>query len=270
MIGIPMRSSWGTFITLVLTVPSVGCINRSSNEQRADSGQVAMDSRSHLAPDTAVCEPDYLCFPEDREVALEEELREERLRILQCTMDICVVHSPREMCVTISCRPKGSRILFSRDNDYGALKSSLDGIDEHLLTQILVHSDLLHDVLMCMVRMRPTNDDIVRHVWFDIQLHTDGRLSLRSARRLDHAVEEKIDWASRGIPNRRLGLCMEKALVGKMLYNPKCIDPESPRTVFPSVVLQFNGSIAKNPPAMRKKQHSQNRPGTKNPTGKGN
>jgi hypothetical protein len=55
---------------------------------------------------------------------------------------------------------------------------------------------------------------------------------------------------------------MEKALVGKTLYNPAYIDAVSPRTVFPSVVLQFKGSIAKNPLAMRKKQHSQNRPGT--------
>jgi len=204
------------------------------------------DSAAPPTPDAAPCEPDYLCVEEDQKLSDEEALREKRLQKLDCLMSTCTVHAPGALCVGIDCRRKGTHGLY-RDN-YGDVDSDLAGLrgDRNLLAQFLTHQDLLHDAMMCMVRMRPTNDDVNRLVWFDIQLHTDGHLSLRSARRLDHILGDDIDWISRGRPNRRLGLCMEKALVGKTLYNPKYVDAVSPRTEFPSVVLNFGGSIAKN------------------------
>jgi hypothetical protein len=242
-----VTTKWATLAGVVAHFLSIGCVGRPAKERCPDGESAPADSAAAPSPDAAPCEPDYLCVGEDRSIPDEEAQREKRLQKLDCIMWDCNSRAPGSLCISIECRPKGTRTLF-RDS-YGGLHSDLARLreDRNLRIQFLTHQDLLHDAMMCMVRMRPTNDNVNRLVWFDIQLNTDGHLSLRSARRLDHIPGEEIDWASRGKPNRRLGLCLEKALAGKTIYNPRYVDAVSPRTEFPSVVLNFHGSIAMNP-----------------------
>jgi len=201
---------------------------------------VKQDAASHENRSGAdTCAPDYLCVQEGEHDRRERQREDKPQANLKCYLRTCPIHAPNNLCEVISCSSNGTT------RTYGLLEANLLQLrsEPDLFGRFLSKVHLLEDAVKCLVEHRPSEKGVLRLVWFKIQLHTDGHLSLLSARSFDHRVPSDFDVRGNGKPNREIGLCIEKALIGKTLHDPKYVDAESPRARFPEVVLKFEGDV---------------------------
>lgn len=163
-----------------------------------------------------------------------------------CRLGECLHPKPGSMCGPILCRSTGPE----RHHGFIRTRRSPFRTDRNLRAQVLTMRSEVFGTMICALQMAERTPKVGGHlVWFDVQLHTDGHLSLHSARSR-YETPKMVHADPKDPVDEKTRKCMEESLVGKTIYDPKYRDsdpcrPEetgcssSPRITFPEAVLEF-------------------------------